>query len=57
MRNHQFVGLYLLVASKFFDIFNFQSVELAPLPYDYKALEPVIGEQTLKIHHGKHHAK
>jgi hypothetical protein len=37
--------------------FNFQSVELAPLPYDYKALEPVIGEQTLKIHHGKHHAK
>lgn len=32
-------------------------MELAPLPYDYKALEPIIGEQTLKIHHGKHHAK
>jgi Fe-Mn family superoxide dismutase len=27
------------------------------LPYDYNALEPYIGEQTLQIHHGKHHAK
>lgn len=34
-----------------------QSVVLAPLPYDTKALEPIIGEQTLLIHHGKHHAK
>ena len=33
------------------------SVELADLPYDYTALEPHIGEQTLKIHHDKHHAK
>lgn len=32
-------------------------VTLADLPYDYKALEPYIGEQTLRIHHGKHHAK
>lgn len=32
-------------------------VALADLPYDYKALEPSIGEQTLRIHHGKHHAK
>lgn len=30
---------------------------MAPLPYDYAALEPHIGEQTLKIHHGKHHAR
>jgi Fe-Mn family superoxide dismutase len=28
-----------------------------PLPYDYRALEPHIDEETLKIHHGKHHAK
>jgi len=33
------------------------SVELPPLPYDYDALEPYIGKQTLEIHHDKHHAK
>jgi Fe-Mn family superoxide dismutase len=27
-----------------------------PLPYDYKALEPHIDEQTMRIHHDKHHA-
>ena len=31
-------------------------IELAPLPYDYTALEPKIGKQTLEIHHDKHHA-
>jgi len=30
--------------------------ELPPLPYDYKALEPHIDEQTMRIHHDKHHA-
>jgi Fe-Mn family superoxide dismutase len=29
--------------------------ELPPLPYDYGALEPTIDEQTMRIHHGKHH--
>ncbi|MEM0963228.1 MAG: superoxide dismutase [Bacteroidota bacterium] len=29
--------------------------ELPPLPYDYNALEPVIDEQTMRIHHTKHH--
>ena len=29
--------------------------ELPPLPYDYDALEPSIDEQTMRIHHGKHH--
>lgn len=28
---------------------------LAPLPYDYKALEPHIDEATMRIHHTKHH--
>ncbi len=28
---------------------------LPPLPYDYTALEPHIDEQTMRIHHGKHH--
>ena len=26
-----------------------------PLPYDYNALEPHIDEQTMRIHHDKHH--
>ncbi|MDX6388032.1 MAG: superoxide dismutase, Fe-Mn family, partial [Gaiellaceae bacterium] len=29
--------------------------ELPPLPYAYDALEPTIDEQTMKIHHDKHH--
>jgi len=28
---------------------------LPPLPYDAKALEPWIDEQTMRIHHDKHH--
>ena len=28
---------------------------LEPLPYAYDALEPYIDEQTMRIHHGKHH--
>jgi Fe-Mn family superoxide dismutase len=30
---------------------------LPPLPYPYDALEPVIDEKTLRIHHDKHHKK
>ena len=29
--------------------------ELPPLPYDYDALEPHIDEQTMRLHHDKHH--
>jgi Fe-Mn family superoxide dismutase len=29
---------------------------LPPLPYDYKALEPYIDEETMRFHHDKHHA-
>ena len=29
--------------------------ELAPLPYDYSALEPYIDTETMKLHHDKHH--
>ncbi|HET9324763.1 MAG TPA: superoxide dismutase [Gaiellaceae bacterium] len=29
--------------------------ELPPLPYDYDALEPHIDEQTMQLHHDKHH--
>lgn len=30
--------------------------ELGPLPYPFDALEPVIDAETMRIHHGKHHA-
>ena len=29
--------------------------EVTPLPYDYSALEPHIDEQTMHLHHDKHH--
>jgi Fe-Mn family superoxide dismutase len=30
--------------------------KLTPLPYDYNALEPTIGRETVNIHHNKHQA-
>lgn len=30
--------------------------KLSDLPYDYDALEPYIDGETMRIHHGKHHA-
>ena len=30
-------------------------LSLPDLPYDHAALEPTIDEQTMRIHHGKHH--
>ena len=32
-------------------------IELPPLPYAYDALEPVISQETLELHHDKHHRK
>jgi superoxide dismutase, Fe-Mn family len=32
-------------------------IELPALPYPYDSLAPFLGEQTLRIHHDKHHAK
>jgi superoxide dismutase, Fe-Mn family len=29
--------------------------EVPPLPYEYTALEPHIDEQTMRVHHDKHH--
>ena len=29
--------------------------EVPPLPYEYDALEPHIDEQTMRVHHDKHH--
>jgi hypothetical protein len=33
------------------------SIVLNELPYEYNALEPYLSEQTMRIHHDKHHAK
>src|SRR5579864_6005705 len=30
--------------------------EVPPLTYDYNALEPYIDEETMHLHHDKHHA-
>ena len=32
------------------------SFEVPDLPYEYSALEPYIDEETMRIHHDKHHA-
>lgn len=32
-----------------------KKVELPPLPYGYGALEPVISEEIMRLHHDKHH--
>src|SRR5437763_16029011 len=29
--------------------------EVPPLPYDYNALEPTIDDETMHLHHDKHH--
>lgn len=31
-------------------------IQLHPLPYDFKALEPYISEKTIQFHYGKHQA-
>jgi superoxide dismutase, Fe-Mn family len=31
--------------------------DLAPLPFDYEALEPILSAETLSLHHDKHHRK
>ncbi|MFB2837266.1 superoxide dismutase [Floridanema evergladense] len=32
------------------------AIELAPLPFDYSALDPKMSKSTLEFHHDKHHA-
>ncbi len=33
------------------------AIQLSPLPYEYKDLEPHLSEETLLFHYGKHHAE
>ena len=37
------------------NLFSYMVFELPELPYEYDSLEPYIDEQTMKIHHDKHH--
>lgn len=46
----------LLFVVFFFDIVRSQTqVELPTLPYEYDALEPILSEHLMKLHHQKHH--
>jgi Fe-Mn family superoxide dismutase len=45
----------LLALALFGSLAQAQGFTLAPLPYPYDALAPVIDERTMQIHHGKHH--
>jgi len=38
------------------DIFARSKHSLPDLPYDYKALEPIISAEIMQLHHSKHHA-
>ncbi len=36
-------------------IMSSHAIELPPLPYERNALQPVVSENTLNVHYGKHH--
>jgi len=56
MRTTEFRALLLLAfAACGFAQASSPAFELAPLPYPANALEPVISEATMSLHHGKHH--
>lgn len=38
-----------------FELEDINDYTLSPLPYEYNALEPYIDEQTMRLHHDKHH--
>lgn len=38
------------------DVFARSKHSLPDLPYDYKALEPIICAEIMELHHSKHHA-
>jgi superoxide dismutase, Fe-Mn family len=44
------IGMFFLAGAELAQPFT-----LAPLPYASDALEPVIDQQTMDIHHGRHH--
>lgn len=47
----------LLLVLTTFSIVTGSTLRLEQLPYEYDALEPIISEDTLHVHHDKHHFK
>lgn len=61
LNRRQFVGLSAMAAGSMALAGRAAAADavvhtLAPLPYDFGALEPHIDAQTMEIHHDKHHA-
>ncbi|XP_011647103.1 superoxide dismutase [Mn], mitochondrial [Pogonomyrmex barbatus] len=46
----------VLVPNAIKDVFARSKYTLPDLPYDYKALEPIISAEIMELHHSKHHA-
>ncbi|XP_011049884.1 PREDICTED: superoxide dismutase [Mn], mitochondrial [Acromyrmex echinatior] len=46
----------ILVSKSIKDVFARSKYSLPNLPYDYKALEPIISAEIMELHHSKHHA-
>ncbi|XP_050464664.1 superoxide dismutase [Mn], mitochondrial [Cataglyphis hispanica] len=51
-----FAARRILVSNTIKDIFARSKHSLPELPYDYKALEPIICAEIMQLHHTKHHA-
>jgi superoxide dismutase, Fe-Mn family len=47
--------LFILGVSRIYTFTLEQPFTLPPLPYAYNALEPYIDQETMKLHHDKHH--
>ena len=47
--------MFIAEQKQYSNTFIVMSYQLPDLPYDYDALEPHIDEQTMRIHHTKHH--
>jgi len=58
--NHPHISPFETIRDSNFRMFYPRNRKMAfalpPLPYEYNALEPHIDEQTMRIHHDKHHA-
>ena len=50
MRTFLFISIFLVNVVR-----SQTEVELPPLPYEYNALEPILSEHLMKLHHQKHH--
>ena len=54
MRTILILFLFLFCNNEIIKSQNVMKFELVQLPYEANALEPVIGKETIEIHHGRH---